>query len=201
MYETAVLATVALMLISAVDYVRRALIRETDPVPATWVLMVVMMTLACWTYCQSPTKSWTANIAVITGTFSTLFILGWVLYLNVARGSLHVAFDRVQRWCLLGGAGVVAFWFITRNALISYTLVQGIGLIAYIATARRLWNAKKSTEPLFFWVCVLLANLCAIYPAWAKSDTFSWIYLARTIPTTSGMIFLIARIKGRMATS
>lgn len=199
MYETAVLVTVALMLISAVDYVRRAWKGETNPVPATWVLMLVMMTLSCWMYWQSPTKSWTGNIAVPTGALNVVYILTAVIILNVRRGSLSVAFDRLQRWCLAGGAGVVVFWFFTKNALISYILVQCIGLIAYAATARRLWYAERVTEPIFFWFCVLSANLCALYTAWVRDDTYSWIYLARTIPTTSGMIFLIARVRRRMA--
>lgn len=104
----------------------------------------------------------------------------------------------MQRWCLLSGAGVVLFWFITKNALMSYVLVQCIGLIAYWATAKRLWNAERVTEPIFFWFCILAANLCALYPAWVRNDTYSWIYLGRTIPTTSGMIFLIARAQRRM---
>lgn len=198
MYETAVLVTAMLMLISAVDYVRRAKNKETSPVPATWVLMMVMMTLSCWMYWQSPSKSWTGNIAVPTGALNVVYILYHVIQLNRQRGTLTVAFDRVQRLCLVGGAGVVVFWFITKNALTSYILVQCIGLIAYVATARRLWNAERVTEPLFFWVCVLSANLCALYPAWVRDDTFSWIYLARTIPTTFGMILLIARAQRRM---
>lgn len=198
MYEAAVLVTAMLMLISAVDYVRRAWKGETNPVPATWVLMLVMMTLSCWMYWQSPNKSWTGNIAVPTGALNVVYILGAVVILNARRGSLTVAFDRVQRWCLAGGAGVVVFWFITKNALASYILVQCIGLIAYAATARRLWNAERVTEPIFFWCCVLSANLCALYPAWVRDDTYSWIYLARTIPTTSGMIFLISRVRRRM---
>ncbi len=198
-YEAAVLATIALLLISAVDYVRRAWIGETNPVPATWVLMMVMMSLSCWMYWHSPNKTWTGNIAVPTGALNVVCILTAVIILNVRRGTLKVAFDTVQQWCLAGGGVVVVFWLITKNTLISYVLVQCIGLIAYVATARRLWYAERVTEPVFFWVCVLSANLCALYPAWVRDDTFSWIYLARTIPTTTGMIFLIARVQRRMA--
>ncbi len=198
MYQVAVLITAGLILISAVDYVRRAWRGETNPVPATWILMMVMISLSCWTYWQSPSRSWTSNIAVPASVPNVAYILSAVLILNARRGSLVVAFDRVQRWCLFGGAGVVVFWFITKNALVSYILVQCIGLIAYAATARRLWYAERVTEPLVFWVCILFANLCALYPAWVRDDMFSWIYLIRTIPTTSGMIFLIARAQRRM---
>ncbi len=198
MYEVAVLGTVVLMLVCAVDYVRRAWIRETNPVPATWILMMVMMGLSFWMYWLSPRKSWTANIGVTAGLVNIVIILTGVITTNIHYGTLKVAFDKVQRWCLVGGTGVVAFWFITDQPLISYTLVQCIALIGYFATAKRLLKAERGTEPLFFWVVVLFATLCAVYPAWVKNDPFSWIYLGRAVPSTTFVIYLIARTKRKM---
>lgn len=198
MYEAAVLGTVIMMVISAADYTRRAWKRETNPVPATWILAVVMFSLSFWMYWASPRRSWTANIAVIAGLANTTAILIGVIAANIRYGTLRVAFDRTQRWCLAFGAAVVAFWWITDAPLVAYALVQVIGILAYTATVRRLWNAQRSTEPLLFWVAILLATLCAIYPAWTKHDPFSWIYLARAVPSTTFMVWLIMRAKRRM---
>jgi len=198
MYDAAVLATVILMTVSAVDYVRHAWIRETKPVLATWILATVMTGLSFWMYWESPRRSWTANIAVTSGLASILIILFGVIATNVRDGALHVAFDRVQRWCLAFGCLVVVFWWFTDAPLAAYVLVQIIGIIAYAATAQRLWSAERSTEPLFLWITVFLATLCAIYPAWVRHDPFSWIYLARAVPSTILIIWLIARIKRRM---
>lgn len=198
MYEAAVLASVLLFLMSAADYVRCAWTRETDPVPATWVLMMVMMGLSFWMYWSSLRKSWTANVGVTAGVVNTAIILTGVIAVNIRHGTLKVAFDNVQKWCLAGGAGVVLLWWLTDQPLISYTLVQCIALIAYAATVKRLWRAERSTEPLFFWVTVLFATLCAVYPAWVRNDPFSWIYLARAVPSTMFMIYLIGKAKRKM---
>lgn len=198
MYEVTVLATVVLMLVSGVDYVRRAWIRETNPVLATWILMTVVLVLSFWMYWDSPQKSWTGNIAVTSGLVNIFIILFGVIAVNIHYSTLRIAFDRVQQWCLAGGAGIFLFWLVTDQPLISYILVQCIALIAYFATAKRLWRTRRSTEPMFLWVAVLLATLCAIYPAWVKDDLFSWIYLGRAIPSTIFMIYLIARIKRRI---
>lgn len=198
MYEIAVLGTVLLMFVSAVDYVRHAWKRETKPVPATWILMVTVTGLSFWMYWTSPKWSLTANIGVVTAFVNTAFILGGVIAANIRWGTLSVAFDKVQKWCLAGGAGVVVFWSLTNNPLLSYVLVQFIALIAYFATVKRLWKAEHCTEPMFTWMTVLLAGLCALYPAWTKNDVFAWIFLARAIPSTGLMVFLIARIKSRM---
>lgn len=198
MYDIAVIATVILMTVSAVDYVRRAWIRETDPVPATWILATTMIGLSFWMYWDSPRRSWTANIGVTTAFANIGAILVGVIATNIRYGTLRVAFDRVQRWCLAFGAAVVVFWALTDQPLIAYALVQLIGIIAYVATIRRLWSAERSTEPIFLWVSVFLASCCSIYPAWVKHDPFAWIYLARAVPSTALMVWLIARIKQRM---
>lgn len=197
-YEFTVLAAAVLMLVSAVDYVRRMWVRETNPVPATWILMMVMMGLSFWMYWNSPRKSWTANIGVTSGMVNVIIILTGVVVTNICHGTLRVAFDRVQKWCLAGGAGVVVFWFFTDQPLVSYSLVQFVALIGYFATVKRLLKAECSTEPLFLWIAILCAMLCALYPAWTKNDPFSWIYLARAIPSTIFVIYLIARIKRKM---
>ena len=201
MYEFAVLGTVVLMLVSAVDYVRRAWIRETNPVLATWILMTVVMSLSFWMYWESPRKSWTANIGVTAGLVNIALILIGVIATNIRYGTLKVAFDKVQKWCLAGGAGVVVFWSMTNQPLISYVLVQCIALIGYFATVKRLLKAERSTEPLCMWVAILVANLCALYPAWVRNDPFSWIYLGRALPSTTLVICLIIRIKKRMRQS
>src|SRR3989338_6366373 len=139
MYETAVLVTVILMMVSAVDYVRRAWIRETKPVLATWILGTVMMGLSLWMYWDSPRRSWTANIGVTSGLTNIVMILVGVIATNARDGTLRIAFDRVQQRCLAFGALVVAFWAVTDQPFIAYTLVQVIGIIAYVATVRRLW--------------------------------------------------------------
>ena len=198
MYEAAVLGTMLLMVVSAADYIRRAWIRETRPALATWILLTIMISLTWWMYWQSPHRSWTGNIGVNAAVINCASILVGVLAANLRYRTLLVAFDEVQKWCLVGGLGIVAFWSITDQPFTSYVLMQCLALVAYIATVKRLWRATQSTEPMFFWVATVLANLCAIYPAWVKHDLFAWIYLARAVPSTMLVIYLIARIKKKM---
>ena len=195
MYKIAVLTSIVLMIVSAADYVRRAWIKETKPVPATWILMMVMMSLSGWMYAMSPRKSWTGNIGVMTGIVNVAIILSGVVATNLRDRTLKVAFDKTQRFCLGCGVGVALCWFCTKEPLLAYALVQVIALIAYAATVQKLWRAERSSEPLFLWTSVLLANLCALYPAWVRHDLYSWIYLARAVPSTAGVIYLILRLK------
>jgi hypothetical protein len=160
--------------------------------------MATMMGLSFWMYWESPHKSWTANIGVTAGVMNAAIILLGVIAANIRYSTFTLVFDKVQAWCLTGGGGIVVFWFLTDQPLVSYVLVQCIALVAYFATVKRLWSAEHSTEPYFLWVVVLLANLCAIYPALVRDDLFSWIYLGRALPSVLFVIYLIARIKRRM---
>lgn len=198
MYELMVLTTTVLMLISAAGYAFRAWKGESHPVVATWILMMIMMSLSFWMYQESPRWTWTGNIGVTAGVVNLAIILAGVLATNLKNHTLHVAFDKVQKWCLALGVGVVGFWTFTRDPMISYVLVQCIALIAYFATVKRLWCAVSMTEPYFLWVAVLCANLCAIYPAAVRDDLFAWIYLGRAVPSTVFVIYLIARVKRKM---
>lgn len=195
LYIITVSASAILLIVGAIDYALRAWRRETRPALATWIIMFAMMSMSLWMYFHSDKKSWTGNISVTAGFVDIAIILIGVIATNLRDKTLRVAFDKVQRWCLVGGAVIMVLWFITKRPLLSYTLVQLLAVVAYIATVKKLWRATTSTEPLFLWVAVLTANLCALYPAWVKNDPFSWIYLVRAVPANALMLWLIIRIK------
>ena len=188
-----------LVVISAIDYVRRASKHETDPVLVTFILMALNMGLAAWMYWTNPRKSFDGNIGVTGGIVNVLTILIGLIVVKKRDGTLaKLTFTRFQIGCIQASGLVFLIWLLTNEPLIAYSLVQCIALIAYAATAKRLWSAPKITEPLFFWVCIFLANLSAIVPAYVKRDPFSYIYLGRAIPSTAFMLYLILRIKRRM---
>lgn len=197
MYEAFVIGSVLSVVVAGVFYIRLMWRRSINPVPATWILLLVMISISFFMYWQSPSRSLTANIALTANFFNITMILIGVLVTNFRNGTLRVQFDTVQKWCLAGGVLVVALWSITNDPLVSYSLMQIIAIIAYFATAQRLWRAEQTTEPYFFWIASLISNLCALYPAWVHHDLFSWIFLARAIPSTALLIFLIWRIKSR----
>ena len=195
MYLVCVLITALLMLVGAIDYIRRAWIRETNPVLATWILIVLTMALSFWMYWNSSKKSLAGNIGLISAPGNTVTILAGVLLVHVRANTLRIAFDKTQKWCLVLASGILVIWLLSKAPLACYALVQCIALVGYFATAKRLWRAKQSTEPVFVWTVVLLACLSALYPAWVKKDLFAWIFLCRGIPSTACMLCLIVRAK------
>ncbi len=195
MYEIFVTGSVLSVVIAGIFYIRLMWRGSINPVPATWILLLMMISISFFMYWESPNRSLTANIALTANFFNILMILIGVIVTNIRNGTLKVQFDVVQKWCLSGGVTVVLLWSVTDNPLMSYSLMQVIAVIAYFATAQRLWKAEHTTEPYFFWTASLVSNLCALYPAWVHNDVFSWIFLARAIPSTTLLMYLIFRIK------
>lgn len=174
MYEVAFLGTIVLMSAGTVDYVRKAWIGKSSPVPATWILMFVMILLSFWMYWESPRKSWTANIGVTAGMVAIGFILAGVIAANIRYGALRVAFDKVQKWCLAAGGVTVVLWSFTDNPFLSYILVQVVGVVAYIATVKKLWRAESAPRSqsffgprccsLSFWLFIPLGSGMIYFP-------------------------------------
>ena len=191
MYEISVLGVSVMMLISGIVYVWQTATHRAHPVLATWILMLTLMSLSFWMYWANPQKTWTGNIAVISGLINVIIILSGVTWTHIRNKTITIAFEPVQKICLGAGGIVVIVWSVTKEPLTSYVLVQIIGLIAYFATIKKLWKLDKSTEPMFNWAAVLIASLLAIYPAWIRKDIFAYIYLVRTIPSTTFMVGLI----------
>lgn len=102
-YEVSVLSTIFLMSVATIDYVRCTWTRKINPIPATWILIVVTMALSFWMYWVSPWKSWTANIGVATALVNTSITLAGVIATNIRYDTLRVAFDKMQKWCLVSG--------------------------------------------------------------------------------------------------
>ena len=197
MYEVSVFVTATIMIVSGMFYVYYAWTGKTDPVLATWILMTVVLCLSFLMYLESPRRSWTGNIALTAGLVNILIILVGVTAAHIRHGTLRIAFDVTQKWCLIGGVAIVPFWWITNEPLISYILVQFVAIVAIFATAEKLWNAERNSEPLFLWATVFVAMLFAIYPTWIDDDIFSWIYLGRSILSTAFVLYLMMKIEYR----
>lgn len=195
MLLTMVIATVVLYTASAIRYIYLTWTKKIEPVPTTWVLMLTMFMLSVWMYWKYRDHSLAGNIGNIAGLLNVAAIFVGVLATNLRDGTWKIGFNSFQKYCLAGGVLIVVFWFITNEVFWAYILTQVLALVAYSATVKKLWNAERTTEDIYLWVCVLIACLTSIYPAVVKHDMLGWVYLGRAIPSTSLMIYMILRLR------
>ena len=192
--------TAILSVVVAFEYVRLAWIKESEPVSATWILMFIVMALSTVMYMRTPDASLSANIGLIAALVNLTVILVGTTYVAYRDDKLkELVFDEVQLGCMVAAGVLVLFWLVTDHPLLSYGLVQFIAVAAYGATIWKQWGdvPERKPEPYLLWCTVLAANLCAVYPAVVEWDPFAAIYLARAVPTTIVMIYVVWR-KRRM---
>lgn len=189
----AVIITSLLFLFSAAKYVKLTWRYEIDPTPATWAMMLVFFSLSAWMYWMTPEHSLEGNIGNLAGLVNVFIIFAGVIGLHLRDKTLSVAFDSFQKKCLIMGALIVTFWFVTREGEVAYILTQVLALVAYIPMVRRLWTAKKPTEPFFLWSLALIACFASLYPAIVLKDKLAWIFLGRAIPSSILVMALIKR--------
>jgi len=207
-YNSTVLLTIILSVAATGYYLYCIKKRKADPSLTAWMLVTAMMCILSWMYLHSPRKSWTSNISMLFGTANVTVVLAVVLYTNIRRGTLRVAFDTVQKWCLAGGGVIAASWYYMyhvlgiasyRMLLLAYCTVQLLGVVAYTAMVQKLLRTRRNSEPLFTWVVWLLGNFISIYPAWyapnGHPDEFALIYLLRVIPLNTFLVFLKIHIE------
>lgn len=191
--------------ISAIEYVYLAWKKVTEPTPATWILMFVSFSESVWLYWHTANHDLAGNIANIAGWFNVTFIFCGVMSRHWLDNTLRIAFSPFQKKCLRRGGYIILIWLITvilgvpYGAEVAYVLTQVLAVIAYIPTVRKLREAEKSPEPITVWIAAFLGCLCAIYPAVVLHRWQAWVYLARAIPSSSYVIYLIHRLNVREA--
>ena len=198
LYMLAVVSSALLLVIFGIVCRKCALVGTWEPAETTWILLSTMMCVSALMYLVSPARSLTKNIALTAGVVNNLLILNGVLKGKRLTG-LWKKFTGLQKASMIGSALALIYWAATvgRYPVRSYTAIQLVGLFAYAGTVQKLFTAKRVTEPMFLWVSVFLASLCALYPAYVMDDLFAKIYLARAIPSVAIVIGLIARARRR----
>ena len=99
-------------------------------------------------------------------------------------------------WVSLGACGLILFgWWKTKNATLSYCLMQVVALIAYLPTIARVLHADTQTESNILWGAILLSSLVAVPSAIRaykeRQDWLGFVYLGRTIPSNLIMVYLV----------
>lgn len=184
-------ASVLLLTGSAIWYSRRIWKSVDAPVPATFILMFVVLGLSYIMYWDKPNASWTGNPGNLGGLVNVFIILVVLIARYWIDGTLAVSFNGLQKFCLAMGTVIVLVWLMTNDPFMGYLLMQGLALIAYTPTAERLIREKNPKDSNILWVSILIGALISILPTVSKRDWLGGIYLIRVIPSTALIVWLV----------
>ncbi len=195
MYLITVWAASIIMMIGSFWYCYQIMREEVQPPPSTFIILSFTFPLAFYMYAQKSEWSFTANIGLTTAVLSVWVIGACLIGKLLYQRRLRVELSKFQRLTIYASLVIVLFWFITKDHITAYLLLQISALIGYITVYKKLWSAKKNSDSLVFWSSLFLSALVASYAAYERNDTQSWIYIIRAVPSTLIVVLLMLRIE------
>ncbi|MBL7904368.1 MAG: hypothetical protein JNL22_05045 [Bacteroidales bacterium] len=163
-----------LNLAMTVYYFRLIRRKKIKPSLAMWVFFTLAVGLSLITYMKEGTHSLWDNVLNTTD----LFFVSTVSLTILLFGDRSSRFNRFDLLCLGAVAGIVIFWFVTRNHTLSHLLVQGILVIAYFPVVNRMIRTGENHESYLLWGGMLLASVLALF---STGGTLAFVYTIRAV--------------------
>ena len=201
MYLFTVWTASIIMMAGSFWYCYQILREEVHPPPATFIILSFTFPLAFYMYAQNPSWSFTANIGLTTAVASVWVVGAFLITKLSVQKKLRIEVNLFQRITILVSFLILAFWFVTKDQLTAYVLLQISALISYIPVIRNLWKAEKNRDSIVFWGSLFLSTCVASYAAYERDDVQSWIYIIRAIPSTLVVVLLMLRVELRQKAS
>lgn len=201
MYLITVWIAAITMMAGSFWYCYQILRGEVQPPPATFIIVSFTFPLAFYMYTKTPGWSFTANIGLTTAIASSWVVAAVLLGKLTIEKRLQVELTIFQKITITLAFLVLAFWFITKDQLTAYVLLQISALIGYIPVIKKLWKAERNHDSIIFWGSLFFSSLVASYAAYERNDVQSWIYIGRAIPSTLIVMILMVRIEYKQRTA
>lgn len=168
---------------------------RVKPPLATFLIASAVFTISFLMYVQKPDWSFGANIGLVSAVISAWGVLVVLTVKLYRTNSMKAEFTPSQKKMVIASVIILIFWAISKNAFVSYALLQVCALLAYGPVIEKLWGAKKNPESIIFWGSLFLSTCVAAYAAYEKSDLESWIYIARAVPSSLLVLVLLIRLE------
>jgi len=153
-----------------------------------WTFFSLAVGISLFTYFAESKHSISDNIL----NFTDLILVVSVSVAILIWGDTSTRFNRFDVGCLLAVVGIIAFWIISDNHVITNYSVQSIMVISYFPVLGRMVNQKKNTEAFSVWIMMLVAAGISLF---ASEGWLASVYAIRAILCTGALLLLMVRVE------
>jgi len=153
-----------------------------------WTFFSLAVGISLVTYFAEGNYSISDNILNVTD----LILVVCVSIAILIWGDSTTRFNRFDVGCLVAVIGIIAFWAISNNHVITNYSVQTIMVISYFPVLTRMAKQKKNTEAFSIWIALLLAAGISLF---ASKGWLASVYAIRAIVCTGALLLLMVRIE------
>ena len=162
--------------------------KRISPSLAMWTFFSLAVGISLFTYFAEGDHSISDNML----NFTDLIMVITVSIAIIIWGDHTTRFNRFDVGCLIAVIGIIAFWAISNNHVITNYSVQSIMVISYFPVLGRMAHQKKNTEAFSVWIMMLAAAGISLF---ASKGWLASVYAIRAIVCTGALLLLMARIE------
>lgn len=162
--------------------------KKISPSLAMWTFFSLAVGISLFTYFAESHHNISDNIL----NFTDLIVVVSISIAILIWGDKSTRFNRFDVGCLLAVIGIIAFWMISKNHVITNYSVQSIMVISYFPVLGRMMNQKKNTEPFSTWIAFLFAAGISLF---ANKGWLASVYAIRALLCTGTLLVLMMRIE------
>lgn len=162
--------------------------KKISPSLAMWTFFSLAVGISLFTYFAEGEHNISDNML----NFTDLIMVVSVTIAIVIWGDHSTRFNRFDVGCLLAVIGIIAFWGISSNHVITNYSVQSIMVISYFPVLGRMTHQKKNTEAFSVWIMMLVAAGISLF---ASKGWLASVYAIRAVICTGALLLLMLRIE------
>ncbi len=149
-----------------------------------WSFFSLAVGISLFTYFAESHHNISDNIL----NFTDLILVVSVSVAILIWGDSSTRFNRFDVGCLLAVIGIIVFWVISNNHVITNYSVQSIMVISYFPVLGRMTYQKKNTEAFSVWFLMLVAAGISLL---ASKGWLASVYAVRAIVCTGALLLLM----------
>ena len=166
--------------------------RRVNPAPATWIIGCLAMDLAMVSYHAIPGRTLIENVTLYAAAFEITIVLGVLAVVLWRSGEFRVAFDWMQKSCLVVMVVAVIYWsFNKEQSNVTFWTTQTLLVVAYIATIAKAIQRRTAFDSIGNWSFIFAGSVIGTIPAVMMASPYGIANSIRAVVASGITVFVL----------
>ena len=166
--------------------------RRVNPAPATWIIGCFAMNLAMISYHAIPGRTLIENVTLYAAAFEITIVLGLLAVVLWRSGEFKVAFDWMQKLCLVVMVVAVVYWaFNKEQSNVTFWTTQTLLFVAYIATIAKAIQRRTAFDSIGNWSFIFAGSVIGTIPAVMMASPYGSANSIRAVVASGITVFVL----------
>lgn len=175
--------TIALLqTLAGITYIWHIFAGKSEPAFMTWFVFFLAVSISLTSYLLHERKNrgwcWCDNIC---NSIDVVYVPLIMLAIAASNGWKIFSLSTFEIYYLVSVICLLGIWLWTKNHYVTFLVIQGIIIIGYFPTMKKLIMSERNTESLLAWGLIGTANLVGAVSAAMDRKLLPFIYATRAV--------------------